>query len=251
MKERTSNRLKGLGAYTATFLLTACAVGAPVDTPKLDSPDVSGQSSPEPNNNTTALLDQYLKPQLYENVDKQFIAMAIRFWLETYTTKENPVELHGRTWQVETNVDDWIENVPKLLSPELKNDHWASWTPEAETVFEATCKWSENDGENGEYLIQKKYVKFGALSNTSFSQAQIENGMQRVEAIYFDYIYRTKENGEEWTEWRNSTGTNMYQYEVRNDVVTMMDNRHHWTNTATSPINFSNNPSQERPECEE
>lgn len=251
-RERSKNKvLKGFSAIGTSLIFAACGAGANI-TP-LQGETQKPLSTPTETlrpETTQELLDAYLNPDIQTDVDKQFIARAMRFWLETYTTKENQVELYGRTWEIETNIEDWIKDVPEMLRPELNYNGWAHWTPSSDTVLEAICSWKDEDGESGKSWIQKKNIRFGALPDTRFSGAQIENGWERIEAVFFDYIFRTKMDGQDWSDWHDLSNSPFYQYQVKNGEIIMSDHLSFWNNFARGPENFSTDPREERPDCE-
>ncbi|OGH10756.1 MAG: hypothetical protein A3B38_03580 [Candidatus Levybacteria bacterium RIFCSPLOWO2_01_FULL_36_13] len=208
---------------------------------------------------TEELMDIYLKPENFSDINQQFMVRGFRFWLETYTAKKGETELaepdpdydyKGSYVQIETNADEWIKDASRVLSaPLLQPDGWGITTAEdIDTVFKAHCTWSGQ--EEKETWVEMKGFQPRTWAITDFTAAQIENGLERLQSFHFTAIYRFRENDEEWSEWKEYEGEyRPYQWRIKNGELIMETSDNDSQMGLSHPQNEYNDPAKEEPFC--
>lgn len=138
--------------------------------------------------NSEAILDQYLSIENLD-IDNQAKAAALRFWLELFTTKEEPVRLKDttRTIQIETNLSSWSSEIPNILVENGQTQSPFDITYKINTTYDNNPNIASQ--EYGEAQINN--ISMDLFSNPhALSDADIANGYEWYGSIKLFYIFR-------------------------------------------------------------
>lgn len=194
----------------------------------------SSEISDKPN--LEAILDEYLGTEGLSITDQEEGARrAVRFWLETFTTKERPTSMEmGRSTQsvqISTNLEDWASEIPTLLIPGIYSQHQAT-----NGIFD--INYQIGDTKREIKLKDVWFEEFGIFNN--FSDVDRANGWQVSGEIQLHYLYKStpdKRNGNDWQEW--------------SEVISFNKKDEEWdVNKTDNPYYISynsNNPKEELP----